>query len=385
MDWSPTPQGPPIPSAKVTAVNVATGVTRSTVTTAAGFYSFVSLDPATYRVTATANGFETVTHDKVIVSVDQASAVNITLRVGSATQVITVTGTNELAEGANSTVGQLISAQTIDRVPLLTRNVYDLVQLSPGVTPANGAPNSSSSFAITNISSGRPGVDVSSYTFNGAIVGSVYYMVDGSPLGIAENNAAAIIPALDLPEDAVDEVRVETQNTPAAYLSGGAGVISLVSKSGTNAFHGDAFGYFRPDVLAANEYFNKQSQISNGQPNTPPSFHRYQAGGSIGGPILHDKLFFFGDYEYTHAGTSTTARTTLRCPPAPSAPATSPATALPSTIRPSPSTQRPLAGTRQPFANNIISNPNPIAVNFLSNMPKCNRRGELRSGHRMAS
>ena len=122
------PTGAAIPSAKVTAVNDATGVTRSTVTTAAGFYSFVSLDPATYRVTASANGFETVTHDKVIVSVDQASAVNITLRVGSATQVITVTGTNELAEGANSTVGQLISAQTIDRVPLLTRNVYDLVQ-----------------------------------------------------------------------------------------------------------------------------------------------------------------------------------------------------------------------------------------------------------------
>src|SRR5580704_4339761 len=366
------PTGATIPSAKVTAVNDATGVTRSTVTTAAGFYSFVSLDPATYRVTATANGFETVTHDKVIVSVDQASAVNITLRVGSATQVITVTGTNELAEGANSTVGQLISAQTIDRVPLLTRNVYDLVQLSPGVTPANGAPNSSSSFAITNISSGRPGVDVSSYTFNGAIVGSVYYMVDGSPLGIAENNAAAIIPALDLPEDAVEEIRVETQNTPAAYLSGGAGVISLVSKSGANAFHGSAFGYFRPDVLAANEYFNKQSQISNGQPNTPPSFHRYQAGGSIGGPILHDKLFFFGDYEYTtqalydgsnyftvptsaeRTGDFSSDSFTIYDPTQPEY------------------TTGPLAGTRQPFANNIISNPNPIAVNFLSNMPKCN-------------
>jgi hypothetical protein len=187
----------------------------------------------------------------------------------------------------------------MDRVPLLTRNVYDLVQLSAGVTPANGAPNSSSSYDITNISSGRPGVDVSSYTINGAIVGSVYYMVDGSPLGIAENNEAAIIPALDIPEDAVDEVRVETQNTPASYLSGGAGVISLVSKGGSNKFHGDAFGYFRPDALSANEYFNKQGQVESGQPNTPPAFHRYQEGGSIGGPIKHEKLFFFGDYEAT--------------------------------------------------------------------------------------
>jgi Carboxypeptidase regulatory-like domain/TonB-dependent Receptor Plug Domain len=362
------PTGAGIPSAKVTAVNVATGITRSTVTTAAGFYSFVSLDPATYRITATADGFETVTHDKVIVSVDQASEVNITLRVGSATQVITVTGTNELAEGTNSTVGQVISAQTIDRVPLLTRNVYDLVQLSPGVTPANGAPNSSSSFAITNISSGRPGVDVSSYTFNGAIVGSVYYMVDGSPLGIAENNAAAIIPALDLPEDAVEEVRVETQNTPASYQSGGAGVISLVSKSGTNAFHGGAFGYFRPDVLAANEYFNKQSQISNGQPNTPPSFHRYQAGGSIGGPILHDNLFFFGDYEYTtqdlYDGSNYFTVPT-------SAERTGDFSADSFTIY-DPTQPENADGTRQPFVNNIIPNPNPIAVNFLSHMPKCN-------------
>ncbi|HTD55062.1 MAG TPA: hypothetical protein VK670_06745, partial [Silvibacterium sp.] len=148
----------------------------------------------------------------------------------------------------------------------------------------------------------------------------------------------------------------------------GAGVISLVSKSGTNAFHGSAFGYFRPDVLAANEYFNKQSQVSAGQPNTPPSFHRYQAGGSIGGPILHDKLFFFGDYEYTtqdlydgsnyftvptsaeRTGDFSHDNFTIYNPMVPDNP----------------------DGTRQPFANNIITNPNPIAVNFLSHMPKCN-------------
>ncbi|MBV8115566.1 MAG: TonB-dependent receptor, partial [Silvibacterium sp.] len=362
------PTGAAIPSAKVTAVNVANGVTRSTVATGAGFYSFVSLDPATYRVTATADGFETTTREKVLVTVDTTSEVNLPLRVGSASVVVNVTATNDLAEASNSTVGQLISAQTMDRVPLLTRNVYDLVQLSPGVTPANGAPNSSSSYAITNISSGRPGVDVSSYTFNGAIVGSVYYMVDGSPLGIAENNSAAIIPALDIPEDAVEEVRVETQNTPATYLSGGAGVISLVSKSGTNAFHGSAFGYFRPDVLGANEYFNKNSQISAGQPNTPPSFHRYQAGGSIGGPILHDKLFFFADYEYTtqdlYDGSNYFTVPT-------SAERTGDFSHDNFTIY-NPMVPDNADGTRQPFANNVITNPNPIAVNFLSHMPKCN-------------
>jgi len=366
------PSGAVVPGAKVIAEDQATGLSQSTITTAAGLYSFVSLSPGTYKVMANRKGFDTVVQDQVIVSLDQVTTVNIALRVGVATEVVTVTGSSELVDTSNSTVGQLIDAATIDRVPLLTRNVYDLVQLSSGVTPANGAPNSSSSFAITNISSGRPGVDVSSYTINGAIEGSVYYMVDGSPLGIAENNAAAIIPALDIPEDAVDEIRVETQNTPASYQSGGAGVISLVSKSGGNKFHGDVFGVFRPDVLASNEYFNKQSQLQNGTANTPPSFHRYQEGGAIGGPIWRDKLFFFGDYEatqqelYDGSNTFTVPTTAERSGDFSADPFTIYDPTQPDY------TTGPNAGTRQPFVNNKIANPNPVGTKFLSEYPKCN-------------
>ena len=366
------PNGAVVPGATVTLSNHATGLTEHSKTTGGGLFTFVSLNPGTYQVTATAKGFDTISENNVAVSVDQVTVVAIALRVGTTSEVVTVNEGVELVEPSNSTVGQLISAETIDRVPLLTRNVFDLVQLSPGVTPANGAPNSSSSFAIENISSGRPGVDVSSYTINGAIVGSVYYMVDGSPIGIAENNAGAIIPALDIPEDGVEETRVETQNTPASYLSGGAGVISLVTKSGTNAFHGDAFGVFRPDVLAANEYFNKQSQVEAGTANTSPSFHRYQEGGAFGGPILHNKLFFFGDYEATqqesYDGSNfftvpTTAERggdfsadsfTIFDPTQPDI------------------ASGPLAGTRQPIAGNKIASPNATALKFLSEMPKCN-------------
>lgn len=357
-----------IPGAKVVLQNSGTGVKMSTVSTAAGIYSFVSLSPGTYQVTASAKGFETIVGKNIQVSVDQVTTANLALTVGAVNEVVTVNESSSLVEASNSTVGQLISSETIDRVPLLTRNVFDLVQLSAGVTPANGAPNSSSSFAIENISSGRPGVDVSSYTINGAIVGSVYYMVDGSPLGIAENNVAAIIPALDIPEDGVEETRVETQNTPASYQSGGAGVISLVTKSGTNNFHGDVFGVFRPDVLAANEYFNKQSQVSSGATNTPPSFHRYQEGGAIGGPILHNKLFLFADYEATQQqqfdGSNIFTVPT-------SAERTGDFSADTFTI------YNPLVadnpdGTRQAFANNVISNPNPIALKYLSEFPKCN-------------
>ena len=355
-----------VPGAKVVAESQATGLKLSTVSTDAGLYSFVSLAPGIYRVTATAQGFDTLVANNIRVSVDQGTTANLSLKIGSVNEVVTVNDSTSLVEATNSTVGQLIGADTMDRVPLLTRNVFDLVQLSAGVTPANGTPNSSTSQQISSITSGRPGVDVSSYTINGAIIGSVYYMVDGSPLGIAENNAGAIIPALEMPEDGVEETRVETQNTPASYQSGGAGVISLVTKSGTNAFHGDAFGMFRPNILAANEYFNKRSGFAT------PDYHRYQEGGAIGGPIVKDKLFFFGDYEDTQQqqfdGSNWFTVPT-------SAERTGDFSADSFTIY-NPMVPEVQDGdgnwVRQPFANNVISNPNPIAVEMLSHFPKCN-------------
>ena len=197
-------------------------------------------------MSASAKGFETVVQKNVKVDCGPGEHAEYRAEGGQRERSGDGDMTSTLVDTSNSTVGQLIGAETIDRVPLLTRNVFDLVQLSAGVTPANGAPNSSSSYAIQNISSGRPGVDVSSYTINGAIVGSVYYMVDGSPLGIAENNAAAIIPALDIPEDGVEETRVETQNTPASYQSGGAGVISVVTSQAATSFMAMFSVFFGP-------------------------------------------------------------------------------------------------------------------------------------------
>ena len=362
------PTGAIVPGASVTLLNTATGVELHAATSGAGLYTFISLNPGVYQVTASQNGFTTAQRDNVAVTVDQTTIVDIALKVGSVSTVVKVNEETNLVEPSNSTVGQLITAATIDRVPLLNRDVYDLTQLSPGVTPANGTPNSSNSQQIASITSGRPGVDVSSYTINGAIQGSVYYMVDGSPIGIAENNAAAIIPAMMIPEDDVDETRVETQNTPASYQSGGAGVISLVTKSGTEKFHGDLFGVFRPDILASNEYFNKQNQISSGSANTPPSFYRYQEGGSIGGPIVHKKLFFFADYEDTQQqlfdGSNIFTVPT-------SAERTGDFSADNFTIY-NPMVPDNADGTRQAFTNNVIPNPNPIALKFLSEMPKCN-------------
>jgi hypothetical protein len=370
-----------IPGASVTAKDTATGSQLVTKSTASGLYSFISLSPSRYEISVSAQGFDTLLQKNVVVTLDQTTTINLSLKVGSVAQVVTVTEAPELVDTSNSTVGQLINAETIDRVPLLTRNVYDLIQLSAGVTPANGTPNSSSSYAINNISSGRPNIDVSSYTINGAIVGSVYFMIDGSPIGVSENNAGTILPSTDIPEDAVEEVRVETQNTPASYQSGAAGVISVASKSGTEKFHGSAFGVFRPNVLASNEYFTKQSEIESGASNTPPSFHRYQEGGSIGGPLWPSKhLFFFGDFEATQQQQLDVSNRFV-------VPTTAerggdfsgltdsngnPVTIYDPTMPDMAS--GPLAGTRQPVGNgsNIITTPNATATKFLSEMPKCN-------------
>ena len=363
------PGGAVVQGAHVTLLNPATGVGQHTVTSSAGLYTFLSLNPGVYQVTASQTGFKSVAQDKITVTVDQVTEVNITLQVGAISETVTVTQGVELVEPSNSTVGSLIGSETIDRVPLVSRNVFDLIQLSAGVNAVNGSPNSSDSMqSVQNISVGRPGVDVSADTINGSLVGSVYYMVDGAPIGVAENNSAAIIPAMEIPEDGVQEVRVETQNTPASYQSGGAGVISLVTKSGTNKIHGDLFGVFRPNVLAANDYFNKDSEIAGGLANTPPSFYRYQEGGAIGGAIKKDKLFFFGDYEDTQQEQFEGLKT-YNVPT--SLERTGNFSQMGFTVYDPTQPDNP-DGTRQAFPGNIIPNPNPIALLYLANMPKCN-------------
>ena len=139
------PGGALIAGAEVTLKNPATGVSQHTVTSSAGLYTFISLNPGVYQVNASQTGFKGTVRDNITVNVDQVTEVNITLQVGAQSETVTVAAGTELVEATNSTVGSLIGSETIDRVPLLYRNVYDLIQLSAGVTPPNGSPNSSDS------------------------------------------------------------------------------------------------------------------------------------------------------------------------------------------------------------------------------------------------
>ena len=362
------PTGAVIPGAKVTLIHSSTGVTQSVTANAAGLFNFLSLTPGTYSLQVTHGGFQTAVHSEIRVTVDQTTTVDFKLQVGRVTQVVRISGSSSLAATTNTTVGALISRKTIERVPLLDRDVYSLVQLSPGVIPSDATPNSSHAQYISSITNGRPGINVSSYGFNGDILGSVYYMLDGSPIGVAENNVGAILPAFSPPESAIQEVRVETQNTPASYDSGGAGVISLATKSGGAHFHGELFGVFRPDIFAANDYFNKQSQILAGTSNTPPSFHRYQEGGSLGGPILVKRLFFFGDFESTQQALFDGSNVfTVPTKDERTGNFSHDSFTIYDPLLPDDSN-----GNRQPFPGNVIPNPNPIALKALSEMPECN-------------
>ena len=361
--------GAVVSGAKVTLVNPATGVTQSTVTTSAGLYTFISLNPGTYQVTASQTGFTTSQLNNVIVTVDQITSANIKLQVGAATATVTVSDTSDLVDTSNSTVGVLVGSEAINQLPLLYRNVYDLAQLTAGITAPNGSPGSTDSMVgIQDITTGRPGVDFSGATINGSVAGAVTYMVDGSPINVLVTDDAITLPAMDITEDAVDEVRVETQNTSASVQSAAAGVISLSTKSGTNKIHGDVFGQFRPDALSANEYFNKQTELETGQANTPAEYHRYQEGGAIGGPIKKNKLFYFGDYEATqrqqyegvdYFSVPTTAERTGDF------------SAMSFNIYDPTKPENP-DGTRQQFTGNKIVNANPIGLLYLSKMPTCN-------------
>lgn len=357
------PTGAVVPGADVKVVNRATGVSQETRSTTAGRYSFTNLVPGAYTVTVSQTGFQTVVRESVPVEVDRVIEVNAELSTGVLQQTVTVEAEPVLANTNDSTIGQIVTARAIENLPLNGRNVLFLVQLVPGVVPINGAVNETGAV-------NRPGVEVSAMNINGGGAGSVTYFVDGAPLTVDGYGAGATSPAYGPAQEGVQEFRMLTNNFAASYSSPGTGVITLVSKSGTDSFHGSAFYFARPNAVAANDPFVKASQVRAGAENRPPDFSRYQAGGSIGGPIVQQKLFFFGDYEWTRTRRLSTLTTTL----ATDAERNGDFSGVPTIYNPFNVSAQ---GRRLPFAGNQIprSMMDPVAVNMLEYMPKSNQAG----------
>ena len=273
------PSGASVPDANVTVTNTDTNATRTATTGGDGSYRVPALLPGHYSVTVAKTGFSTVTQQALELVVDQELPVNISLSVGSTSQAITVTTEAPQVDTTTSSLGGLVNETKIEDLPLNGRNFVDLATLQAGVTNATDT-----TFSGTN------GTGFSS---NGAPLRSNNFTLDGAPLANVRGNTAGAVGST-LGVDGIQEYKVITNAFSAEYgLNMGSQVV-IVSKGGTNQFHGDGFEYLRNSALDARNYFD-HSDITTGK--RLPALRRNQFGGSFGGPIQKDKTFFYAVYE----------------------------------------------------------------------------------------
>ena len=277
-------QGAVVAGAKVTVSNVNTGLSRTTSTSADGSYSLPELPIGTYTVTVAQSGFQTAQINGVTLTVAAEKRVDASLKAGQVSETVEVSGEIlPLVETTSDTLGGVLTQETVKDLPINGRDYTKLIFLNPGVA---GSPDQ-----ITD----SPG-SFGEFSMNGARGRSNNYLLDGTDMNDGYRNDPAInqggvfaTPSAILPIDAISDMRVLSNFEPEYGRNGGA-IVNIVTKSGTNAVHGDLFEYFRNDALDARNYFDQTSA-----PKAP--FHNNQFGGSLGGPIVKNKTFFFLDYE----------------------------------------------------------------------------------------
>jgi len=277
------PHGDAIPNAKVSAKNLATGVSTSTTTNATGAFSIANLNPSEYEISSSATGFSTA-QTKVTLTVGAKQEVNLQLKVGQVTQIVEVTGAAPTVETTNSTLSAEVDSTTVRELPLNGRDWASLATLQPGVASVRTQELITQVGAVgrglgsqMSIDGNRP--TQNSYRLNGLFINDYSNAGPGNVLGG------------NLGVDAIQEFSVITSNYSAEYGYTSGGVVNAITKSGTNQLHGSAFEFIRNNVLDAANFFEN----ANGQKRAP--FRRNQFGGSAGGPILKDKFWIFGAYE----------------------------------------------------------------------------------------
>lgn len=275
--------GAAVAGATVTAQEVQTGYKQSIKTRAAGEFLFPSLPVGNYDLTVSMTGFSTYVQKGITLAVGQAASRNIALEVGSVSDQVTVNANASLVTTDSPTVGQLISQQNIVSLPLNGREVQQLVFLIPGTT----------NVTAQNCGGNCEGGTYSTEQYakvNGGGSNGVSYLMDGVDFNDSYINANLPFPN----PDAVQEFNVDTNNMSAAYGRATGGIVNVVTKSGTDRIHGSAFEFIRNYALDARNYFA----------TSPDPLKQNQFGGSIGGPILKNRLFYFGSYQGTRTNTS---------------------------------------------------------------------------------
>jgi Carboxypeptidase regulatory-like domain/TonB-dependent Receptor Plug Domain len=276
------PDGGFVPNAKVDVTHRATAITKSVTTNNAGLFSVPNLIPGDYTVTITAMGFQKSVAEHVDLTVGAVQAVNFALKLGGISQTVEVTGTVSGVELADSSVSGIANSVTVTELPLNGRDWTSLATLEPSVAVVRTQPV----VAISNQRANRG--NGTQLTIGGNRPQQNNYRIDGISVVDYTNGAPSNVLGGTLGVDAIQEFSVITSNAPAEYGRTSGGIINAVTRSGSNAFHGDAYEFLRNSVLDARNYFD---------PSQIPSFRRNQYGGSVGGPIVKDNTFFFADYE----------------------------------------------------------------------------------------
>lgn len=276
--------GAVVPSAEVQAANTDTGQKYTVKTSGSGGYFIPYMLPGLYSVAVTAPGFQKQVRDKVLLDAAKSLGVNFQLQVGSSAQTVEVTSTVPLLENANGSGGTILTGRQLENLPLNGRQVYTLLGTTPG-----------SQFAQTQFGangySGTRGWDVSNnYTLGGGVQGYQQFTLNGTNITQQTGGGAGtweLAPSLD----ALQEVNVQTQTYDARYGRSGGGTVNMVVKSGSNAYHGTAYDYLENGHLNANVFQNNVAGLPK------QMIHQNQFGGTFGGPVKKNKIFFFGSYE----------------------------------------------------------------------------------------
>ena len=268
------PKGLAVAGAKITVTNTETGLKRETATGDTGDFAVTLLPVGPYKVTVEKEGFAKSVVEKLELAIGAKQTLDITLKVGALTEVVSVTEEPPLVESTRSDLGGSVSPSEVKQLPVLDRNFAGLMTLVPGVRPAEG-------FDPTKTRSGN-------ISLNGSDGRSFDYNVDGG------DNKDIVIGGIvqNFTMEGIQEFNVSINRYTAEQGRTAAGVVNVISKSGTNTIHGSAFGLFQNSSLNKIDFFTDQQGLPK------PVFHRYHFGGSLGGPVIKDKLFVFGAYEH---------------------------------------------------------------------------------------
>ena len=279
------PAGKVVPGAAIEVHETSTGAVQKTRTDSKGYYVLPTLPVGRYEVDIQAAGFSVYQRKDIVLDTDASLSVDATLEVGSVAETVSVTEDSLHVETVNTQMGEVITGHQMTSVPLDGRSYTDLLSLQPGVAPETSITSNTVQDVGATVLSPSGTLNAGTISVNGQREFANVFIVNGANAEEDVNEGTAIVPNLD----SIAEFRIVTNNFDSEYGEYSGGQIHVVTKSGTNAFHGGAFQFLRNTDLDARNYFSP----------TRGAFRQNQFGGTFGGPIVHDKLFFFTDYQGT--------------------------------------------------------------------------------------